>query len=51
MQRDAQRMRGARPFIMTNLRIGKGLDDIVRFIERKGALGDVGAGTRKPMSA
>ena len=51
MQRDTQRMRGARPFIMTNLRIGQGLDDIVRFIERKGALGDVGAGTRKPMSA
>jgi urease accessory protein len=51
MQRDTQRMRGARPFIMTNLRIGQGLDDIVRFIERKGALGDVGARTRKPMSA
>ena len=39
MQRDAQRMRGARPFIMTNLRIGQGLDDIVRFIERKGRAG------------
>jgi len=51
MQRDAQRMRGARPFILTNLRIGQGLDDIVRFIEKKGALGDGGAGTRTPMSA
>ena len=40
MQRDARRMRGARPFVMTNLRVGQGLDDIVRFIEAKGALGD-----------
>src|SRR6478672_7830962 len=51
MQRDAQRMRGARPFLLTNLRIGQGLDDIVRFIEKKSALGDGGAGTRTPMSA
>src|SRR5215471_16496470 len=40
MQRDARRMRGERPFVMTNLRAGHGLDDIVRFIEKKGALGD-----------
>jgi len=40
MQRDAKRMRGARPFVMTNLRAGQGLDDIVRFIEAKGALGE-----------
>ena len=40
MQRDARRMRGVRPFVMTNLRIGHGLDDIVRFIEDKGALND-----------
>lgn len=51
MQRDARRMRGARPFIMTNLRIGQGLDDIVRFIEEKGALGDDGPGARATMSA
>jgi urease accessory protein len=38
MQRDAKRMRGARPFVMTNLRISQGLDDIVRFIEEKGGL-------------
>src|SRR5690242_7228756 len=42
MERDARRMRGERPFIFTNLRIGQGLDDIVRFIEKKGALGDGG---------
>ncbi|MFZ0028930.1 MAG: urease accessory protein UreG [Pseudolabrys sp.] len=51
MQRDARRVRGARPFIMTNLRIGQGLDDIVHFIEEKGALGDDGPGARATMSA
>src|SRR5215471_8061217 len=51
MQRDAQRMRGARPFIMTNLRIGQGVDDIVRFIEKKGALGDGDGAARSTMSA
>jgi urease accessory protein len=38
MQRDAKRMRGARPFVMTNLRTAEGLDEIVRFIEKKGGL-------------
>jgi len=38
MQRDAKRMRGTRPFVMTNLRAGLGLDEIVRFIEDKGGL-------------
>jgi urease accessory protein len=38
MERDARRMRDTRPFIMTNLKIGQGLDEIVRFIEEKGAL-------------
>ena len=38
MQRDAKRMRGTRPFVMTNLRACQGLDEIVRFIEDKGAL-------------
>jgi len=38
MERDARRMRGTRPFVMTNLRIGQGLDVIVQYIERKGAL-------------
>ena len=50
MQRDAQRMRGARPFIMTNLRIGQGVDDIVRFIEKRGALGE-GGGVARSTSA
>ena len=39
MQRDAKKMRGARPFVMTNLRIGDGVADIARFIEQKGGLG------------
>jgi urease accessory protein len=39
MQRDAKKMRGARPFVMTNLRIGDGVADIARFIEEKGGLG------------
>ncbi len=38
MQTDAERMRGARPFVMTNLRRGEGLPTIVEFIERKGGL-------------
>src|ERR1700733_2919991 len=39
MERDTKRMRGARPFIFSNLRVGKGVDEIARFIEDKGGLG------------
>src|ERR1700686_2370781 len=35
---DARRMRGERPFVMTNLRNSEGLDRIVSFIEAKGGL-------------
>jgi urease accessory protein len=38
MERDAKRMRGARPFVLTNLRQGDGVDDIVRFIVEHGGL-------------
>src|SRR6201988_281451 len=38
MERDARRMRGARPFVFANLRAGKGVDEIARFIEDKGGL-------------
>jgi urease accessory protein len=31
-------MRGERPFVMTNLRQGQGLETIIQFIERKGGL-------------
>ena len=38
MERDAKRMRGTRPFVLTNLRVGQGVDEIARFIEEKGGL-------------
>ncbi len=38
MARDAKRMRGARPFVFTNLKTGHGLDDVIRFIETEGML-------------
>ncbi len=38
METDTKRMRGTRPFVMTNLREGKGVDSIVRFIEEKGGI-------------
>jgi len=31
-------MRGLRPFVMTNLKKGEGLDRIIGFIEAKGGL-------------
>jgi urease accessory protein len=44
MERDARRMRGARPFVFTNLREGRGVDEIAGFIETRGGLAAVGAG-------
>src|SRR5436190_2033900 len=38
MDRDARHMRGARPFVFTNLKTGEGLETIVRFIETEGML-------------
>jgi urease accessory protein len=38
MERDARRMRGARPFVFSNLREGDGVDKIARFIEENGGL-------------
>src|SRR5947207_3451511 len=38
MERDAKKMRGARPFVFTNLRTGKGVEIIARFIEDRGGL-------------
>src|SRR5205807_4097529 len=38
MARDARRMRGARPFVFTNLKSGKGLDTIVDFLVAQGGL-------------
>ena len=38
MEIDAKRMRGERPFVMTNLKKSEGLDRIIGFIETKGGL-------------
>lgn len=38
MDRDARLMRGDRPFVFSNLKEGRGLDDIVSFIEHRGML-------------
>jgi urease accessory protein len=38
MERDARKMRGARPFVMCNLKEGFGLAEITAFIERAGML-------------
>jgi urease accessory protein len=38
MDQDARRMRGARPFVFSNLKEGRGLDEIVSFIEERGML-------------
>ena len=34
MARDAAKMRGARPFVFTNLKVGDGLAEVVAFLER-----------------
>ena len=38
MQRDARRMRGERPFVLTNLKTGEGVDRIVDFVAVQGGL-------------
>ncbi|MFZ6848931.1 urease accessory protein UreG [Undibacterium sp. RuRC25W] len=38
MAQDAKRMRGARPFVFTNLRTGDGLEAVVSFIREQGML-------------
>ncbi len=38
MERDSKKMRGARPFVFANLRIGQGVDEIARFIQERGGL-------------
>ena len=38
MERDSKKMRGARPFVFSNLKTGQGLDTIVKFIETEGML-------------
>ncbi|MDC7789072.1 urease accessory protein UreG [Rhodoplanes sp. TEM] len=39
MERDARRMRGARPFVFTNMKTGEGVDAVERFVIEAGGLG------------
>jgi len=38
MDRDARRMRGKRPFVFTNLKENKGVDEVAAFVVRQGGL-------------
>jgi len=38
MDRDARKMRGARPFVFANIRAGKGVTNVATFIEKQGGL-------------
>ena len=38
MARDAARMRGPRPFVMTNMKTAEGVDTIVAFLLERGGL-------------
>ena len=38
MDRDARKMRGQRPFLFSNLKENKGVDDIAAFVVRQGGL-------------
>ncbi len=38
MERDAKRMRGDKPFVLTNMRTGEGVETVTRFIETTGGL-------------
>ena len=48
MDTDARRMRGERPFVMTNLKKSEGLDRIIGFIETKGGLSSAKPLREKP---
>ena len=38
MARDAKTQRKARPFVMTNMKAGEGVDDVIAFLREKGGL-------------
>ena len=38
MERDTLKMRGDKPFVFSNQKVGQGLDEIIAFIERHGML-------------
>ena len=39
MERDTRKMRGDKPFVFSNQKVGQGLDQVIAFIERHGMLG------------
>ena len=38
MERDSKKMRGARPFVFSNLKTGQGVSEIIDFIQRQGMM-------------
>ena len=38
MDRDSRKMRGAKPFVFTNMKTGQGLDAVIALIEQRGGL-------------
>ena len=34
MARDSKKMRGAKPFVFTNIRTGEGIDDVIAFLDK-----------------
>ena len=38
MDRDTRKMRGDKPFVFSNQKVGQGLDEIIAFIEKQGML-------------
>jgi urease accessory protein len=38
MEADTNRMRGERPWVFSNMKLGTGLEEIIAFIEREGML-------------
>jgi urease accessory protein len=38
MARDAERMRKVRPFVMSNMKTGEGVDAVIGFLRAKGGL-------------
>jgi urease accessory protein len=38
MDRDARKMRGEKPFVFTNIKLGNGVEKVAQFIVEKGML-------------
>jgi urease accessory protein len=51
MEADTRRMRGTKPFVMSNLKTRAGLDEVIAFIERRGLLDPAVSGVRRAPAA